>query len=114
MHLAEQGMPIDRLWVDGSEHRRRLEELAPQLSAEIVPAEAYLGGGTAPERAIVGEALALPGEDRLVEELRRGDPPVIGYLRRGRLILDLRTIDPADDPLLARAVGRALRDVLDQ
>jgi L-seryl-tRNA(Ser) seleniumtransferase len=111
MHLAEQRMPIDRLWVDGSEHRRRLEELAPQLGAEIVPAEAYLGGGTAPERAIVGEALALPGEDRLLEELRRGDPPVIGYLHRGRLILDLRTIDPADDSLLAGVVGRALARV---
>ena len=38
--------------------------------------------------------------------LRLGDPPVVGYLRDGRLMLDLRTVDPADDEALAGAVER--------
>ena len=35
-------------------------------------------------------------------------PPVVGYLRGGRLLLDLRTVDPEDDPLLVAAVRAAL------
>jgi len=36
--------------------------------------------------------------------------PVAGYLRQGRLILDLRTVDPEDDELLVAAVRRALAE----
>jgi hypothetical protein len=32
---------------------------------------------------------------------------VVGYLRDGRLILDLRTVDPADDDALIAAVAVA-------
>ncbi|HEX5758524.1 MAG TPA: L-seryl-tRNA(Sec) selenium transferase, partial [Thermoanaerobaculia bacterium] len=55
-----------------------------------------------------GEALALPGDDALLRRLRAGEPPVVGYLREGRLLLDLRTVDPEDDPLLVAAVRAAL------
>jgi L-seryl-tRNA(Ser) seleniumtransferase len=77
--------------------------------AEIVPADAFVGGGSAPEAPIPGEALALPGSGELLSLLRQGEPAVIGYLRRGRLLLDLRTVAPEDDPELLAAVGRALR-----
>ena len=39
--------------------------------------------------------------------LRTGEPAVVGYLRDGRLILDLRTIDPRDDEALVAAVRQA-------
>lgn len=107
-HLAEHPLPLDRLWVDRETLRRRLEKMAQTLSAEIVGAEAFVGGGAAPERPIDGEALALPGDPDLLYNLRHGDPPVVGYIREGRLILDLRTVDPEDDALLATAVGKAL------
>ena len=48
--------------------------------------------------------MALPGGDELLHRLREADPPVVGYLRAGRLILDLRTVDPADDAALVAAV----------
>ena len=76
--------------------------------AEIVPADAFLGGGSAPEAPIPGEALSLPGGDDLLARLRQGEPPVIGYLRHGRLLLDLRTVAPEDDEELLGAVRRAL------
>jgi L-seryl-tRNA(Ser) seleniumtransferase len=107
-HLAEGPLPLNRLWVDGVVHRRRLEGLAQTLGAEIVEAEAFVGGGAAPERPIAGEALALAGDSDLLYRLRHGDPPVVGYIREGRLILDLRTVDPDDDALLATAVMEAL------
>jgi L-seryl-tRNA(Ser) seleniumtransferase len=76
--------------------------------AEIVPADAFLGGGSAPEAPIPGEALALSGGDDLLARLRLGEPPVIGYLRHGRLLLDLRTVAPEDDEELLGAVRGAL------
>lgn len=108
LHLADAAIPLDRLWIDATEHRARLDSMAAALGARIVAAEAFVGGGAAPERPIPGEALALPGEVSLLERLREGDPPVVGYFRAGALILDLRTIDPEDDDLLATAVRRAL------
>jgi len=107
-HLAQRPLPLSRLWVDPVVHRRRLEEMAQTLEADIVEAEAFVGGGAAPERPIAGEALALPGDPDLLYKLRRGDPPVVGYIREGRLILDLRTVDPEDDAVLAAAVRTAL------
>jgi L-seryl-tRNA(Ser) seleniumtransferase len=108
--LAGAAMPLDRLWVDRGEQRARLERLAATLreagvgGVEIVAAEAFTGGGSAPDQPIAGAAIALPGDGDFARRLRTGDPAVVGYFREGRLILDLRTVDPADDDALAGAV----------
>jgi len=107
LHLAGSPLPVDRLWPDPEAHRARLERAAAALVAGVVPAEAFLGGGSAPEVPIPGEALSLPGNDGLLARLRLGDPPVVGYLRQGRLILDLRTVAPEDDEALIAAVRAA-------
>ncbi len=108
LHLADVPLPLDRMWPDPAEHRARLERVASEMGAEIILAEAFLGGGSAPEVPIPGEALSLPGDDALLARLRRGEPAVMGYLRQGRLMLDLRTVDPEDDPALIAAVRRAI------
>jgi L-seryl-tRNA(Ser) seleniumtransferase len=110
LHLADRQLPIDRLWAPPAELEGRLRPLAARLGAEILPAPAFVGGGAAPEIAIPGPALALPADEPFVDRLRRGGdglPPVLGALRDGRFWLDLRTVDPADDETLARAVERA-------
>jgi L-seryl-tRNA(Ser) seleniumtransferase len=112
LHLAGAPLPLDRLWADPAEQRRRLERIALAIGAEIVPAEAFLGGGSAPEAPIPGEALALPGDPELLARLRRGEPPVVGYLREGRLLLDLRTVDPEDDVAFTTALEAALEAAL--
>ncbi|MFP3938931.1 MAG: hypothetical protein ACLF0P_01370, partial [Thermoanaerobaculia bacterium] len=107
--------PLDRPWPDRQEHRARLERAArtlaggaPTVGAAVVPADAYLGGGSAPERPVPGEALALAGGEALLARLRTGEPPVVGYVRDDRVILDLRTVDPGDDDDLFAAVRRAV------
>ena len=107
LHLARATLPMDRLWTDEREHRQRLQVVAARIDAEIVTAEAFLGGGSAPERPIMGEALAMQGKTRWLEALRQGVPPVIGYLRDGKLILDLRTVDPVDDAVLVESIRTA-------
>ncbi len=112
LHLAGRPLPIDRLWASGEDLERRLAPLAARLGAGVLPAPAFVGGGAAPEIPIPGPALALPGDERVAARLRAGGdglPPVLGVLRDGRLWLDLRTLDPADDETLARAVERARR-----
>ncbi len=109
-HLVGRPLPIDRLWPDEAEHRARLQAMAVELGAEIVKADAFLGGGAAPERPIPGNALALPGSNDCLRRLRQAEPPVVGYLREGRLVLDLRTVDPADDAALVAAVRAAVKD----
>ncbi len=112
-HLAGRPLPVERLWPDPGEHRRRLERLAERLAAETVSSDAYLGGGSAPDAPIPGEALALGDGADLAAELRQATPPVVGFVSKGSLILDLRTVDPADDETLAETV-EAARTRLDQ
>ena len=106
-HLAGESMPLDRLWIAAEAHRPRLARVAAALGAEVVPAEAFVGGGAAPDAGVPGEALALPCDEPFARRLRTGATPVVGYLRDGRLILDLRTVDPADDDALIAAVAVA-------
>ena len=107
-HLANRRMPIQALWDDTEDSRGRVEKMAARLGGRAVRGNAYLGGGSAPDEAIEGWVLALDVPARTAGRLRTGEPPVVGYQRGGRLILDLRTVNPADDEDLATAVERAL------
>lgn len=110
LHLAGRSLPLHRLWEDPATLRPRLDRVAAQIGAEVISADAQVGGGSAPETPIPGEALALAGGDRLSRSLRLGRPAVMGYVRAGRVILDLRTVDPDDDDELVSAVRRAIDD----
>jgi L-seryl-tRNA(Ser) seleniumtransferase len=87
----------------------RAEKLAADLSAELpaeaVPSVAAVGGGGAPGVEIPSAAVALPAH--LAAPLRLGEPPVVGYVARGRLLLDLVMVPPDQDRVLAEAVRRA-------
>jgi len=106
--LADRPMPIEALWRDDADHRRRIDRMAARLGGEAVRGDALVGGGSAPERNIEGWVVALDAPADLAARLRLGEPPVVGYQRGGRLYLDLRTVDRNDDPALAAAVRQAL------
>ncbi len=131
-HLAGAPMPLDRLWPDTEAHQERLQRAAETLrrggvETEILQADAYLGGGSAPESPIPGQALGVraplrkeqgagqkPGSadsrvspNEFAARLRQGATPVMGYVRGEVLILDLRTVDPDDDEALLAAVRAA-------
>ncbi|MBY8852158.1 L-seryl-tRNA(Sec) selenium transferase, partial [Saccharothrix sp. MB29] len=63
---------------------------------------AAVGGGGAPGVELPSAAVSLP--ERYAERLRAGRPPVVARVERGRCLLDLRTVDPADDDVLREAV----------
>jgi L-seryl-tRNA(Ser) seleniumtransferase len=67
-----------------------------------VASDAVVGGGGAPGVRLPSAAVSLPAT--LGSSLRKNNPPVAGRIEDGRLLLDLRTVDPADDDLLQAAV----------
>jgi len=74
--------------------------------------DSAIGGGSLPGETLesVGLVVTGRGADALARQLRTGDPAVIGRIQDGALLLDLRTIDPADDAALGDALIRALGD----
>jgi L-seryl-tRNA(Ser) seleniumtransferase len=90
----------------------RAEALAATLAeagadARAVRTEATVGGGAAPGVCLPSAAVSLP--DKLAAPLRTGDPPVVGRVEGGRLLLDLRAVPPERDADVARAVLAAGR-----
>jgi L-seryl-tRNA(Ser) seleniumtransferase len=74
------------------------------LDAEVSTSVAVVGGGGAPGLELESWAVSLPPE--LAEPLRRGDPPVLGRVERGRLLLDLRCVPSDLDTVLVEAIRR--------
>jgi L-seryl-tRNA(Ser) seleniumtransferase len=74
--------------------------------AEAVPTEAAVGGGGAPGVLLPSAGVGLPAT--LAEPLRRGEPPVVGHVEEGRLLLDLIAVEPVDDDVVEAAVRRVL------
>jgi L-seryl-tRNA(Ser) seleniumtransferase len=77
---------------------------------EIASMTSAVGGGSLPGETFESVGLRVAGGRpvALAARLRAGDPPVIGRVEDGAVLLDLRTIDPGDDALLADAIERAL------
>jgi L-seryl-tRNA(Ser) seleniumtransferase len=94
--------------------RTRAAALVARLAgaAEIVDLRSTVGGGSLPGETLPSVGLAITGGGsaaRRMASLRRGDPVVIGRIEDGRVVLDLRTVDPAHDDVLATAIVAATR-----
>jgi L-seryl-tRNA(Ser) seleniumtransferase len=77
---------------------------------EVVELESTVGGGALPGATLASFGLALPGPaEAILARLRRGDPAVVGRIERGRVLLDLRTVEPARDADLRRAILAAVQ-----
>ena len=89
----------------------RAERLAGLIDgATIVDSVARVGGGALPLLELPGPAVALPGApDALAAALRRGEPPVVGRIEDGRLLLDPRTLAEDEVDVAAAALRDALR-----
>jgi L-seryl-tRNA(Ser) seleniumtransferase len=66
------------------------------LSCTVVETEGQVGGGSLPLRKLPGAGVAVEGEpEPLLAALRAGDPAVVGLLRDGRVVLDVRCVSDA-------------------
>jgi L-seryl-tRNA(Ser) seleniumtransferase len=110
--LATREIPVWRMIATPPD---ALQERAKVLAARVAGAEtvaltATIGGGSLPGETLpsFGLAVATPSAARLLAALRAGDPAVVGRVEDGRVLLDLRTVDPRADDELAGALEHAL------
>ncbi|PWU43801.1 L-seryl-tRNA(Sec) selenium transferase [Micromonospora globispora] len=97
------------LHADPAALRDRAERLRDRLGvdgrkAEVVPCTSVVGGGGAPGVELDSWALSLP--ERYAEPLRTGEPPVLGRVVQGRLLLDLRCVPAEADGTIRDAILR--------
>ena len=98
------GPPVLQMLTEAAESvRSRAERLAELTGGKVEPTVARAGGGSLPTTDLESFACAL--EESLAEPLRRGDPPVIGIVRDGVLLLDCRTLTDEEVETAARAVN---------
>jgi L-seryl-tRNA(Ser) seleniumtransferase len=101
--MLEQGVP---------ELQQRAETLRAMLGCgEVVPTEAFAGGGSLPEERIASRALALAppgGAEAAAAMLRAARPAVVGRISEGRLLLDMLTVSDAELAPLAEALRPVL------
>ena len=103
---ALQEVPVLRmLHEDITAVRTRAERLAGQLDGEVEETVARVGGGALPLAQLPSFACAL--EESLATPLRLQEPPVVGIVRDGRLLLDCRTLGDDEVDAVAAAVDAA-------
>jgi len=89
--------------------RERARALQRQLPAlEVVDTQAYAGGGSMPLDPIASAGVAFVpsgGATAALARLRAAVPPLVARIEHARVTIDLRTIAPADDALVAAALA---------
>jgi L-seryl-tRNA(Ser) seleniumtransferase len=92
---ARREIPVlAMLDADPAALRARAQRLADAFGGVVVEATAKVGGGALPLLGLEGPVARLPDPepDRLAARLRAGEPPVIGRIADGALLLDPRTM----------------------
>jgi L-seryl-tRNA(Ser) seleniumtransferase len=116
---AFEEIPVLRqLATPADEIRTRAEHLAERLrnhtsaavTISVEEVSSATGGGALPEQLLPSWAIAIAGENAadLSKRLRTGEPAVFGRVQDNRVLIDLRTVPPADDELLMARLHNCL------
>jgi L-seryl-tRNA(Ser) seleniumtransferase len=108
------GVPVvAMLRASNDEVRSRARKIVSKLKGSSVVATvgtgvSQVGGGTLPRSTIESATLDINHSrwkpQEIAARLREYNPPVIGYVSRGKFKLDLRTIFPEQDQVVVRAL----------
>jgi L-seryl-tRNA(Ser) seleniumtransferase len=108
------------LSLDRSKLKERGRRLLRRLSGVVQGGTEFIlredtsqvGGGAYPLQELPTMVVSIKPRNlsvnRLQENLRRGDPPIISRISRDELILDMRTVFDDEIPLLAQGIEKAL------
>ena len=103
---ARREIPVLRMFDESADTvRARAERLAVLVGGEVEETVARVGGGALPLAELPSFACAV--EEALADPLRAGEPPVVGIVRDGRLLLDCRTLRDDDIEVVAAVVAVA-------
>jgi L-seryl-tRNA(Ser) seleniumtransferase len=111
-------VPVHRLIASSSEEierrtealiqRLRLAKVDGGLRTETVTGESAIGGGSAPTSRLPTTLISLTHDlltpNQIETALRHSDPPIIARIVDDRVLLDLRTVFPTEEPDIERAM----------
>ena len=106
--------PLDELEDRAAELAEKLRaQVSEDTKVEAAAVASVAGGGSLPGLELPSFGLAVADGEKSSAELQRrlryGSPPVIGRVEDDRLIIDLRTVAPADDGVLLEQLVEALK-----
>jgi L-seryl-tRNA(Ser) seleniumtransferase len=112
--MSQSGIPLlAMLTISNDELRTRAEKIIVALDGlpvkvEIGQGRAQIGGGALPRSIVRSTTLDVSHNSlrpqELAARLRSHTPPIIGYIERGQLKLDLRTVFPDQDAEIVAAL----------
>lgn len=80
-----------------------------ELSAEIIEGSSVIGGGAAPDvhprTALLALRSASQTPEQIERRLRMNSTPIIARIDEGRVVLDLRTVEPGDEDTIVAALN---------
>ena len=86
---------------------RTVDDLQARAAAlgvgEVIELDSVPGGGTLPTVTVASAGISLPGDHTAA--LRAHEPPIIARVNEQHTLLDLRTVEPEHDELIAAAVA---------
>ena len=104
---GEMGGAEDRVRAEAEPVAEAAGEAGAGLGAEIAEGWSLVGGGTFPDARLPSAVIRLDaGEDAdaWLAVLRAHDPPVVARSRKGQVVIDLRTVAPREDGIVAAAL----------
>ena len=112
---AEDKVPVWRMIsmpVSDIEKRARSWSKTIGKAASVVDGRSMIGGGSIPGGTLPTRLVSIDWRGRvqkLVDELRRGSPSIIGRIEENSLILDPRTVLPEEDDSLMHCLSSVLQ-----
>ena len=112
LERCDQVPTLRMISASADELRERAECFAAKLDGirtQVIEGHSVIGGGSTPEQPLASWLVAIECAD-VVEAERRcrlAQPPVVARIEGGRLLLDLRTVLPSEEPDLSRVIREA-------
>lgn len=96
--------------------RRQLVQVMPdKVSVEVIGGLSEIGGGSLPGECLPTKLVAISVSTNgltnpmdLAKAFRMSNPPIFGRVGEGRFLLDLRTVEDAEIPVVVRAFAHIL------
>jgi L-seryl-tRNA(Ser) seleniumtransferase len=110
--LRMLGVPLPELRQRAEVLAVRLREVEGVAKVKVSEDVAYVGGGSLPDQAMKTCVIEVEAremsDEKLAHRLRIGTPTVIGRLRDGKLVLDIRTVFTHQEQGLIEAIRQAV------
>ena len=105
--------PGEELLAKAKELKACLEQAIPGLPVAVEADEGQVGGGSMPGQLLPGWAVSLDCRkfstpEQLEQDLRRGEPAVVGRIAHEHFLLDVRTIDRTEFAMTAETIRACL------